>query len=100
MYAVIFRARTQHLDDDYFSTAEQLRQLALKNYGCIRFDSLTQGDREIAISYWESLDAIKAWKEEATHREAQRHGAQAWYSSYEIEVVEVLRRYSSAGEQA
>lgn len=95
MYAVIFRAKVKQLDATYFETATQLRQLAFEKYGCLDFHSLSEGENEIAISYWPSLDAIRLWKENETHRTAQALGYQRWYASYEVEVVEVLRNYRS-----
>jgi len=88
MYAVIFRAKTRDLDDEYFETARRMRRLA-KEYGCVAFTAVTEGEDEIAISYWESLDQITAWKQNEEHRIAQRKGQQKWYADYTVEIVEV-----------
>lgn len=50
MYAVIFKARIKHLDDEYIATAVRMRELAINNYNCLDFTSCTQADQEIAIS--------------------------------------------------
>jgi len=60
MYAVIFRAEINLLDNEYQSTAKAMRELALSKYNCIEFTSSTEGNKEIAISYWESKQDIKA----------------------------------------
>ena len=93
MYAVIFHAEIAQLDDEYFTTAKQMRELAMTHYGCLDFVATTEGEREIAISYWPSLDHIKHWKQNAEHLQAQRQGKARWYKSYKVEVVEVLRSY-------
>ena len=95
MYAVIFRAKTRDLDDEYFETARRMRQLA-EEYGCVAFTAVTEGEDEIAISYWESLDQITAWKQNEEHRIAQRKGQQKWYADYTVEIVEVVRKYGKA----
>ena len=95
MYAVIFRAKTRDLDDEYFETARRMRRLA-KEYGCVAFTAVTEGEDEIAISYWESLDQITAWKQNEEHRIAQRKGQQKWYADYTVEIVEVVRKYGKA----
>lgn len=93
MYAVIFHAEIAQLDDEYFATAKQMRELALTHHGCLDFVATTEGEREIAISYWPSLEHIRQWKQNAAHLDAQQQGRSRWYKSYKVEVVEVLRAY-------
>jgi len=93
MYAVIFHAEIAQLDDEYFTTAKQMRELAITHYGCLDFVATTEGEREIAISYWPSLDHINRWKQNAEHLQAQQQGKTRWYRSYKVEVVELLRTY-------
>lgn len=95
MYAVIFKAKIKQLDDQYSDTAERMRDLAMTEYGCSEFISTTQGEHEIAISYWPDLDAVKAWRNNAEHQAAQALGKSRWYESYSVEVVEVIRQYHS-----
>jgi heme-degrading monooxygenase HmoA len=93
MYAVIFRAEFNHPDAGYSAAAARLRQLALNDYGCLKFISCSEDGREIAISYWSSLEDIQAWKNNTEHRKAQELGKSRWYKSYKVEVVEILREY-------
>ncbi len=95
MYAVIFRAEIAQLDGEYSEMAAKIRDLALQEYGCREFTAVTEGRSEIAISYWDSLEQISAWKQNAEHRIAQQKGRSLWYSSYRVEVVEVVREYSA-----
>ncbi len=93
MYAVIFRARAAELDDDYSASAARLRQIAMQRYGCREFTSAFEDGYEIAISYWDSLDDIAAWKADPVHREAQARGRQQWYAGYRVQVVRIERDY-------
>ena len=93
MYAVIFHAEIAQLDDEYFATAKQMRELAMTHYGCLDFVATTEGEREVAISYWPSLDHIRLWKQNSEHLGAQQQGRARWYKSYKVEVVEVIRSY-------
>lgn len=95
MYAVIFKAKVKAFDDEYSVMAEQLRQRALSEFNCQEFVAVTEGDFEIAISYWNNLDDIKRWKQDSLHIEAQGKGKRKWYSSYQVDVVEVKRSYQS-----
>ena len=94
MYAVIFRAEIKKLDASYMETAARLRDLATSKYGCREFITVSEGDQEIAISYWDSKEHIQAWKQDPEHRIAQQQGRKTWYRSYHVQVVEILRKYT------
>lgn len=94
MYAVIFRATVNQLDPQYSEMATKLRDIAMKEYGCTEFVSLTENDQEIAISYWPDEVAIRNWKQQSDHLIAQTFGKKKWYSQYQVEVVEIKRAYS------
>ena len=95
MYAVIFRAEIKQLDDQYVELASQMRTLAMEKYGCKEFTAVTEGTQEIAISYWESEEQIRAWKQDAEHLVAQQYGREEWYQSYRVQVMKVIREYDS-----
>jgi len=92
MYAVIFRASVAQLDDEYSRLAQRLKTLAFEKYGCREFVSVTGGDEEIAISYWDTEQQIRDWKNDPEHRHAQAMGREKWYRSYSVEVCEVVRK--------
>lgn len=94
MYAVIFIAEINKLDSRYSEMASQMRDLAINTYGCTDFTSVTEGVREIAISYWQDQEQIKEWKQDARHLVAQELGKTVWYKSYKVQVVEIIREYS------
>jgi heme-degrading monooxygenase HmoA len=93
MYVVIFKASIANFDDEYFRTAEQLKELAFKKYACQDFVSSTEGDQEIAVSYWNTLQDIKDWKRDPQHRLAQKMGRDNWYQSVSVEICELLKSY-------
>jgi len=91
MYAVIFKATIKALDKDYATQANSLRDKALSEYGCIDFTSCTEGNREIAISYWPSFDHIRAWRNDPEHLQAQKLGKEKWYETFEVNITQVIR---------
>ncbi len=93
MLAVIFRAEIAELDHEYHETTGRLRELALREYGCREFCAWTEGSSEVAISYWDSEEQIKAWRNDPVHQQAQRKGRSHWYHAYSVQVMEVLREY-------
>jgi heme-degrading monooxygenase HmoA len=45
------------------------------------------------VSYWESSEAIAAWKRNAEHLQAQRLGRERWYHAFRIRICRVEREY-------
>lgn len=93
MYAVIFRAVINQIDQEYTDTASRLRELARSKYGCIEFISLLEGNHEITISYWPTEEQIQAWKQDPEHRAAQETGREKWYASYKVQISRIEREY-------
>ena len=98
MYAVIFRAVTRDLDQEYLELAEQLRRLAIDKYGCREFFALTEGNQEVAISYWDTEEQVRNWKQDALHLQAQQLGRKKWYESYRVQIAEVQREYAGTSD--
>ncbi len=94
MFAVIFKAEPDSQDEAYAAAVARMRQLAFEKYDCKDFISVTEGDTEIAISYWQDEDAIKRWKNDAEHLLAQQSGRSKWYKSYTVQVLEIKREYN------
>ena len=93
MYAVIFSAKTKLLDEEYMTVASKMRDLAKDKYGCIDFLAVTEGAKEVAISYWPNMESIEAWKNDPEHVKAQRFGREKWYSEYKVQIVKVELEY-------
>ena len=93
MFAVIFKAKTGRVDPQYSQTVETMRELAFSQYNCQDFIAVTEGDQEIAISYWLSESDIQNWHKDSQHAVAQALGREKWYTEYTVEVVEIRRRY-------
>ena len=93
MYVVIFRARVRQFDAEYSAMAAHMRALALNQFGCLDFTATTEGDQEIAVSYWPDEASIRAWKQHTEHLAAQQLGRERWYASYEVDIAEIKRSY-------
>lgn len=96
MYIVIFRAKIRGLDAEYSTVAARMRELALSQFNCIEFHSVTEGLNEISLSYWPSEESIFAWKSHPEHVLAQKAGRERWYESYSVQVAKVNREYRMA----
>jgi len=91
-YAVIFSSHRTDGDNGYAEMAERMAELAAQQPGYLGMESAREG-LGITVSYWESLEAIRNWKKNAEHQEAQRLGHQQWYSSFRVRIAKVEREY-------
>ena len=93
-YAVIFTAQRTEGDQGYGDLAERMVHLAQDQPGFLGVESARGTDGfGITVSYWESPQAIAAWKAHAEHRIAQETGKQQWYADYQVRVAKVERAY-------
>jgi heme-degrading monooxygenase HmoA len=90
-YAVVFTSlRTDDDNDGYAATAERMVQLASEQPGFLGVESARGADGVgITVSYWDSLESIRNWREQAEHRLAQRDGKAKWYAKYCLRVCRV-----------
>jgi heme-degrading monooxygenase HmoA len=51
---------------------------------------------EVGMVRFESLEALRAWREHPAHLATQQRGKSEFYASYRIEVCEVVRAYDFA----
>lgn len=91
-YAVIFTSLRTEGDNNYQATADLMVELAEKQEGYLGIESARDG-LGITVSYWASLESIKAWKANLDHAAAQRMGRDKWYSEYKTRICLVERDY-------
>ena len=94
-YAVIFTSRRNTSADGYDRTALRMLELAAAQPGFLGVESAGE-DSGITVSYWQSLEAIKLWKQQDEHLQAQRAGRERWYSDYKTRIALVERDYGMA----
>lgn len=92
-YAVIFTSTRTEGDKGYSTMADEMVALAKDQPGFLGIESAREGVG-ITVSYWESEEAIRNWKQQSRHLAAQRQGRQEWYESYFTRVCKVERDYS------
>jgi heme-degrading monooxygenase HmoA len=91
-YAVIFTSKLTKNDEGYSEMAQKMEDLAKKQNGFLGIESVRE-DVGITVSYWESLEAIKTWKQNSEHLIAQQKGREQWYSWYNTRICKVERDY-------
>jgi heme-degrading monooxygenase HmoA len=90
-YAVIFASQRTDGDQGYVKMAEKMVELASKQDGFLGVESARDEGLGITVSYWESLEAIKNWKDHSLHQVAQEKGKTIWYQNFSLRVCKVER---------
>jgi len=93
-YAVIFSNQMGSYTDGYGAMSDLMASMSADEPGCIGIESTRDASGfGITVSYWESEDTIKQWRENAKHRAAQLKGKMTWYDHYQLRVAKVERQY-------
>ncbi len=96
-WAVVFSSTSSDDHDGYGETAQRMEELAAEQPGFLGFESASERDAGgigIAVSYWDSEEAIAAWRRHAEHTIARETGRERWYDGYELRVARVERATS------
>jgi len=90
---VVFRSRlTDQAGEDYAAMVAAMLARAQAMPGFVEFKHFHGDDGErLSLIRWESEETLRAWAEDVEHRPAQRLGRERWYSSYAIDVAQVVR---------
>ncbi len=93
--AVIFCAqRTKDDDEAYEAAANVMSNLAAQQSGYLGQDSSRSKDGlGITVSYWETDEAAKAWRDHPVHSAIREQGRDKWYESYTLHVARIERSY-------
>jgi heme-degrading monooxygenase HmoA len=100
MIAVIFEVwpRPEHRQT-YLDIAADLRGHLERIDGFIsveRFESLSEPDKLLSLSFWRDEAAVRAWRNLDAHRSAQRAGRAGIFADYRLRVAGIIRDYGMA----
>ena len=100
MIAVIFEVEP-HPDrkQQYLDIAAELRPLLDNIDGFIsieRFQSLTNPEKILSLSFFRDETAIAQWRNMEKHRKAQAKGRQSVFRNYRLRIAGVIRDYGMA----
>jgi len=90
-FAVIFTSIRTDGDNGYAEAAKHILETARQQPGFLGYEAARQ-DIGVSVSYWESLEAIRTWKDHPEHRKVQEREA-VWYGDSRIRVSKVERDY-------
>ncbi|WP_332719565.1 antibiotic biosynthesis monooxygenase family protein [Pelagibacterium mangrovi] len=97
MIAVIFEVKPETgRGDEYLDIAAALRPELERIEGFVsveRFASLSTPGKVLSLSFFESEEAVAAWRNTGAHRRAQQAGRDNVFAFYRLRVAHVLRDY-------
>lgn len=91
-YAVIFTSVQTSETEGYAQMSIAMENLAKKQPGYLGIEH-ARSEIGITISYWDSLNAIKLWKENLEHKKAQQKGIEKWCQWYKVKICKVEHAY-------
>src|SRR5439155_19713571 len=81
---------------EYLDLAAELKSTLVEIEGFLsveRFQSLTDSDKILSLSFWRDEDAVARWRQTQEHRAAQAKGRHGVFARYRLRVAAVLRDY-------
>ncbi|MBS1301940.1 antibiotic biosynthesis monooxygenase [Loktanella sp. SALINAS62] len=97
MIAIIFEVTpAPGKTDDYLAMAAKMRPLVEQIDGFIsveRFQSLTNPEKLLSVSFFRDEKALDDWRKLSAHRGAQRAGRDEMFADYRLRVAGVIRDY-------
>jgi heme-degrading monooxygenase HmoA len=91
-YAAIFTSTRTEGDNGYEKMADAMFELAQQQPGFLGVESARDG-LGITVSYWDSMEAIAAWRKNTRHLVAQQRGREEWYRRFKVRICKVERDY-------
>ena len=97
MIAVIFEVQpAEGQRDAYLGTAAHLRPHLEDIDGFLsieRYQSLSDPDKILSLSFFRDEAAVKAWRNTEDHRRAQSAGRNGIFADYRLRIGEIVRDY-------
>lgn len=87
-YAVIFSSTKSDNLEGYAEMDEITMTLAQQQEGFLGYESCSNLNSSIFISYWESMEHINHWRNNMTHLQAKSNAKQ-WYKRYLSQICKV-----------
>ena len=98
MIAVIFEVQVVPArKQDYLDIAAELRPLLEQVDGFLsieRFQSLTNPEKLLSLSFFRDEEAVWNWRNLSQHRSAQSKGRDGIFADYRLRVAGVIRDYN------
>lgn len=97
MIAVLFEVLlAEGKIEEYLDLASELRCKLIDIEGFIsieRFQSISNPDKILSLSFWENEEAVSQWRNNELHRITQQKGRESIFTNYRLRVSVIRRDY-------
>lgn len=104
MFVILFKSRlSEQAGEDYYAMEDVMRERvrAIAGDDLVDVKQYTGEDGErLAVVMWRNAETLDKWRHDPEHLVAQAMGREQWYSSYELQVAEVIRSSSHTAAPA
>lgn len=91
---ILFRLRlTPEAGEDFARAGDRMLEAAkaIPGSGFVDMRLYTADDGEqLAVIWWRDRETLELWRRDLRHRAVKKAGRERWFSSYDVEVAEVL----------
>lgn len=98
MIAVIFEVWPKpEYKEKYLELAAQLRRSVESIEGFVsveRFQSITDENKMVSLSFFETEEALNQWRNTEAHRAAQKFGRSTYFADYRLRIARIERDYT------
>jgi heme-degrading monooxygenase HmoA len=98
MVVILFELKKRPEADvpEYRSMLARMEEIVSAMPGYISSEDFISedGNRDLSVVKFESLEALEAWRDHPEHLEAQRLARELYFESYHIQVLSTVREYS------
>ncbi|MBN4058874.1 antibiotic biosynthesis monooxygenase [bacterium AH-315-J04] len=89
-YLASFTAQRSSQDEGSAQMLDRMLELVAQQPGYLGIESARdENGTSMTISYWDSIESIQNWKQNAEHLVAQQRGRLEWYKIYTIRIARV-----------
>ncbi|MEU6950210.1 antibiotic biosynthesis monooxygenase [Streptomyces sp. NPDC046316] len=93
-YTAVFTSIRPDSPEGYAETGARMQEIVSELPGFLGYEAArTPGGIGITVAYFRDLASLDAWRDNAEHQAAKRHGREHWYESYSVHIGKVERSY-------
>ncbi len=92
-YVAIFSSTHTGQHEGYDEDTQTILNLAQEQPGFLGVEAAGDDNLSLAVSYWDSDESIRSFKELSAHLIIQQRGREKYYRNYKVRIARVERDY-------
>lgn len=92
MFSATFMVKIAGYDEQFHKLNDRIIEIAEANPGYLGRESWVDGERNVVVLYWKTLEDLQEFGAHPEHLYAKAR-YKSWYAGYKVVIAEVLREY-------